>query len=110
MPDEGSKSGPENPYNPLYHEFVCVVIDGVTICGGQDRSGGPYSPGKATSDDSMSNGQCKMVEPDNRCVETCELKKIYSNRPYYGVVGPGTSCQEWAEDTVRDCKKICTTQ
>jgi RHS repeat-associated protein len=102
----GHRSGAENPLNPFYHQYLCVVISGVEFCGGQTRSGGPYSAG-ADSGGSMGEGYCEMVEPDNECVEKCELKKLKAPRPYYGLLGPGTNCQEWVGDTIEDCKLQC---
>jgi RHS repeat-associated protein len=92
-------------YPLLYHEYLCVTIDGVTTCGGQDRSGGPWSPGKPSSD-TRGGGMCKSGG-DDRCVDQCIYEAFGKARPQYGLIGPGTNCQEWAEETVERCKSAC---
>jgi RHS repeat-associated protein len=42
----------------LYHQFICVKNGQTTVCGGQDREGGPYSNGKPSQDD-INNGKCE---------------------------------------------------
>ena len=105
----GPRLYPESRWNPspFYHQYACVS-DGKSSfkCGGQDRQGGPWSPGKP-SDDQYKPDQCKQEEPDNTCIEQCLLKKFAGPRPGYGLFGPGTNCQEWAEDAVSDCRKQC---
>jgi len=102
---KGQRSGPDIPGNPLYHQYICVITsNGRTICGGQDRSGGPWSPG-TPSRDSYSPEYCTQTDPDNECLEQCLIPKLESlDRPYYGLIGPGTNCQEWANDTYNSCK------
>ena len=105
----GSRLYPESRWNPspFYHQYACVSDGkGGFKCGGQDRQGGPWSPGKP-SDDQYKPDQCKQEEPDNTCIEQCLLKKFAGPRPGYGLFGPGTNCQEWAEDAVSDCRKQC---
>lgn len=100
---------PESRLNPspFYHEYICIIDgEGGYICGGQDREGGPWSPGKP-SDDKFNEKQCKEKEPDNTCIEQCLLKKFSSKRPKYGLFGAGTNCQEWAEDALAACQKEC---
>lgn len=81
----------------LYHQFLCIKNGTLTECGGQDREGGPYSPGKP-SDDSMNNGKCIKID-DRPCIDRCLEQAIRNpNRPWYGLIGPGTNCQEWAKD------------
>jgi RHS repeat-associated protein len=36
--------------NQLHHQYLCVIIDGKKVCGGQDRKGGPWSEGKPSDD------------------------------------------------------------
>ena len=104
----GRKSGPDIWGNLLYHQYICVKQGGVTTCGGQDRTGGPYSPGKPSEGDKYNPQNCDKKNPDNKCLEDCLLKKIKDpNRPYYGLKGPGTNCQEWADDTYETCVAGC---
>ena len=98
-------------YNPtqnqLFHQYLCVVINGMTVCGGQDRKGGPFSDGKPSDDKPGDANQCikaKSCPEADKCIKD----KIESpNRPQYGLKGPGTNCQEWAIDTYSECYKLC---
>jgi RHS repeat-associated protein len=97
-------------YNPnnndLFHEFLCVKVGDKYVCGGQDRSGGPYSPGKP-SDDTFDKDQCKPLSPPCN-VDDCVKKAINDpTRPFYGLKGVGTNCQEWAEDVYARCIRQC---
>jgi len=105
----GPRLFPESKWNPspFYHKFLCVSDGkGGYTCGGQDRQEGPWSPGQP-SDDSFKPDQCKKVEPDDDCIEKCLRRKFAGPRPTYGLFGPGTNCQEWADDTLSDCRKEC---
>ncbi len=102
----GRRSGPDIPGNPLYHEYLCVYNSGTAACVGQDRSGGLWSPGQPSRDPFVTD-RCDQVEPDNACIETCILRAGSSPRPYYGLCGPGTNCQEWAERVLRSCRQQC---
>jgi hypothetical protein len=104
---EGKKSGQDIPGNPFYHQYLCTSqVPGLYQCGGQDRSDGPWSPGKPSKDDYDPN-TCEEM-PSNSCIDECISKKIFSpKRPWYGLSGPGTNCQEWANETYEDCLEIC---
>jgi len=103
----GYRSGPDIPWNPLYHEYLCVTTPDGIRCGGQDRGGNPfYSPGKP-SVDRYKPEACPLSEPDNQCVEQCILRAFGEPRPYYGLTGPGTNCQEWANEVLRRCRGQC---
>lgn len=103
----GRRTGPDISGNPLYHQYICIKLsNGTTVCGGQDRSGGSWSPGRP-SIDTYSDANCTEIEPDNECIETCMLISYNSPRPYYGLIGPGTNCQEWADSTYKSCKSKC---
>jgi RHS repeat-associated protein len=97
-------------YNPsmndLFHEFLCVKIGDKIVCGGQDRSGGPYSPGKQ-SDDTFNKDQCKQRNPPCNVDDCVKKAVIDTTRPFYGLIGPGTNCQEWAEDVYARCVRQC---
>ncbi|WP_437967423.1 DNRLRE domain-containing protein [Sorangium sp. So ce260] len=94
--------------NPLYHQYICVLQGDEMICGGQSSQGGvAYGPGKPSEDD-FHHERCEEVEPDNTCLESCLATAILSpERPDYGVIGPGTNCQEWADDTLEECRDYC---
>jgi len=102
----GSRSGPDIPGNPLFHEFLCVKNGNVVTCGGQDRSGDAFSPGKPSNDQFVPQ-QCEEAAPDNNCLEQCLLNGFSGPRPFYGLAGPGTNCQEWAGDVLSRCKRQC---
>ncbi len=101
----GQRSGPDIWGNPLYHQYICVIkSNGEKVCGGQDRLGGLWSRG-TPSEDYYSPENCTQTDPDNECLEQCLINAINSpKRPYYGLFGPGTNCQEWADDTYNTCK------
>ena len=102
----GLRSGPDIPGNPLFHEFLCVKNGDAVTCGGQDRTGGPFSPGKP-SDDKFVPQQCDEIAPDNDCLEQCLIDAFSAQRPFYGLTGPGTNCQEWAGYVLSRCKRQC---
>lgn len=90
----------------LHHQYICVKNGKTTVCGGQDRAGGPYSPGTPSKDDFNAN-QCKKKD-DRSCVDKCLVKAIQNpKRPYYGLAGPGTNCQEWATESYSQCVSQC---
>ena len=90
----------------LYHQYICVKNGKATVCGGQDRSGGPYSPG-TPSKDVMEVGRCEKKD-DRPCMDKCLTDAIKNpRRPYYGLIGPGTNCQEWANETYSQCVTQC---
>jgi uncharacterized protein RhaS with RHS repeats len=102
----GTKSGPDIWGNPAYHQYICVKDGKTTICGGQDRSGGPWSPGKP-SNDKFNPSSCEKKD-DRSCMDKCLTRAIQSpDRPPYGLVGPGTNCQEWADTTYMQCVYDC---
>ena len=101
----GERSGPDVPGNPLYHEYYCVEANGQTTCYGQDRQSGPWGLGKL-SNDSFDPNNCKEIS-SNGCIEECLKKNGGGKRPWYGLCGPGTNCQEWANDAIDACNKEC---
>jgi len=102
----GTRSGPDIPGNPLYHEYLCVYNSSSAACVGQDRAGGPWSPGQP-SRDPFNTDRCTEAEPDNACIENCVLSAGRSPRPSYGLCGPGTNCQEWVSATLSSCRSQC---
>jgi RHS repeat-associated protein len=94
---------------PLFHQYLCVVQGDKIVCGGQDHAGnGLYSPGKP-SDDTMSAGTCGYTSGNNNCFDNCVLARIEDpKRPQYSVQNwPGTNCQSWADDVVKQCVEQC---
>ncbi len=109
---KGSRSGPDIFFNPFYHEYFCVEINGKLICSGQTAKTMwdiIYGEGRATTpnEDNMSKGECE-VAGINKCLVRCILKKLQNlNRPNYGLIGPGTNCKEWNKDIFKDCMDSC---
>jgi RHS repeat-associated protein len=104
----GQRTGPDIWGNPLYHEYYCVgTIGGGIRCFGQDRAGGawPWEPGKP-SDNTFIPQNCEEI-PSGDCFERCLESKGLQPRPWYGLCGPGTNCQEWAERQISECRKQC---
>lgn len=100
--------------NPLYHQFIGIVRpDGSAITGGQDRAGGPWSPGKPSEGDGApgSGAECKKVEDDNECLEQCLIGKFAAPRPKYSLVlqslTGGQNCQGWSDSTLAQCQASC---
>ncbi len=100
--------------NPLYHQFIGVIRpDGSVITGGQDRAGGPFSPGKPSEGDgtASSGAECKKVEDDNQCIEQCLMGKFAAPRPKYSLVlqslTSGQNCQSYANNTLAQCQASC---
>ncbi len=93
-----------------YHEYYCVSNGGVTRCCGQttdSRTGyGPGRPTRPDEGDVVDPEQCTTF-PASDCVERCLLRNCDAPRPYYGVVGPGTNCQEWTADSRNACRDRC---
>ena len=93
--------------NPLFHQYLCAVVDGKITCGGQDRKGKPWSPGKPSDDKPEDANQCvkaKSCPEADKCIKEAIDD---SNRPDYGLFGPGTNCQEWVNDTYARCYLRC---
>jgi hypothetical protein len=107
LPDAGRKSGPESRLNPLYHQYICIRNGEVTECGG--LTGPLYGHGRSSSpqDDFFTPNFCEEVEPDNLCIERCLTRNFGEPRPFYGLAGPGTNCQEWADDRLLACRIVC---
>ncbi len=107
----GQRSGPDIPFNPLYHMFICVIdASGNVTCGGQDHPGKKWydpisSPGQPTKD-VFKPELCEKVEPDNSCLEKCLLTKFNEPRPRYGIPF-GQDCHEWANGAMSDCRSQC---
>jgi RHS repeat-associated protein len=108
-PRSSRKSGPDVWGNPLYHQFLCVQEKGESpVCGGLTQANGnPFGPG-AKSKDSFIPGRCDVASGDNACLESCLLKKFDGPRPWYGVTGVGTNCQQWADDAFNTCSRTCS--
>jgi len=103
----GTRSGPDIPGNPAYHQYSCVVdSQGNITCGGQDRTGNWWnSPGKP-SNDKFDPKRCKQSQPDNQCFEDCLIDEWKKPRPRYGIPF-GTDCQEYDYNVNRTCRKKC---
>jgi len=104
--ESGTKSGPDFQGNPLYHQYICVGKKDSPVCGGQSSGGKLYGVG-VPSKDKYNSDRCNEKHPDNDCLEKCLQKKITGPRPYYGLVGIGTNCHEWADDVIKECQKEC---
>ncbi len=107
---KGSRSGPDIPGNPFYHQYLCINNGEVTTCGGQTRDPAKNplfpSPGEP-SKDQFEPEQCEQVEPDNQCLENCLKNQFQLPRPPYALGPLGTDCQEWANDTLANCQQQC---
>lgn len=79
MGGSGAKSGPDIWGNPAYHQYICVKVGNTTVCGGQDRAGGPWSPGKP-SDDKFNPSSCEKKD-DRSCMDKCLTQKIQNREP-----------------------------
>ncbi len=65
----------------------------------------PWGHG-APSQDYYDPRHCEKVS-ENKCMEACLLGTFVQPRPWYGLIGPGTNCQEWADQVYGDCSKKC---
>lgn len=110
---QGRKNGPDWPFNPLFHQYICIVNGEVRDCGGQTVAQGEgfFGPGEPTIPDAdfFSPDRCDEVAPDDFCLETCLRQKFGEPRPHFGLVGPGTNCKEWANNAFADCQTFCET-
>ncbi len=107
----GKKSGPDIFINPFYHEYYCIGNPDSPSCYGQscsncDEDETIYGTGWP-SNDSYDSGRCGEIEDDNECFEKCLLREGISPRPSYGLIGPGTSCQEWTDNAITTCRRQC---
>ena len=104
----GTRSGPDIPGNPLFHQYLCIERNGRVICGGQTSvSGRPYGPGAPSNDVFNPDPRFCEVIGTNECVDNCLLRRFDEKRPWYGLVGPGTNCQEWSNDLIQACLDEC---
>jgi hypothetical protein len=109
-PGSGTRSGPNFSWNPLYHQYICVATPAGITCGGQTAAGsGPthlFNEG-LPSDDHFDPNRCEPTGPPDDCMDQCLLAAFTGKRPYYGILGPGTNCQEWSNDALSLCERIC---
>ncbi|CAG0980023.1 partial Protein RhsC, partial [Myxococcaceae bacterium] len=106
-PGSGTRSGPDVSWNPLYHQYVCVVTPAGITCGGQTAVGGdPWGEG-LPSDDHFDPNRCEPTGPPDDCMDQCLLAAFSGKRPRYGLFGPYTNCQEWSNDALSLCERIC---
>jgi RHS repeat-associated protein len=102
----GTKSGWDFSWNPLYHKYICVKQGGEIICGGQSGGGKLYGSGQQSNDHFVAY-RCKKADSNN-CIDNCLKRKILEKkRPFYGLKGPGTNCQEWANNSYVACQEEC---
>jgi RHS repeat-associated protein len=106
-PGSGTRSGPDFPSNPLYHQYICVATPAGITCGGQTAVGGdPWGEG-LPSDDHFDPNRCEPTGPPDNCMDQCLLAAFTGKRPRYGLFGPYTNCQEWSNDALSLCERIC---
>ena len=98
------------PGNPFYHQFLCVIEpNGNTTCGGQDRTGNPFSSAGKPSEDYYPFNRPDLCEKrdDRECVDNCVQRRLRNpERPRYGIPF-GTDCQEWSDDVLIKCQNEC---
>jgi RHS repeat-associated protein len=99
---QGRRSGPDIWGNPLYHQYLCVQIGGKMVCGGQDRRGNPFWSAGRPSNDTYSEPNCDPF-PTTPAQDQCVADRFKGGRPQYGLLGPGTNCQEWAREVLHQC-------
>lgn len=106
-PTDNERSGPDIWGNPFYHEYICVN----GVCFGQAPSGSIWgSPGRPTTPkdgDTFDKSRCEQKQPWDDCFERCVVSEGKKPRPGYGFTGPGTNCQEWVDDVVKNCLTKC---
>jgi RHS repeat-associated protein len=109
-PGSGTRSGPDFSFNPLYHQYICVATPAGVACGGQTAAGSGlthmYNQG-LPSEDHFDPLRCEPTGPPDDCVDQCLLFAFKGKRPYYGLVGPGSNCQEWSNDVLSICEDVC---
>ena len=110
----GTRTGPDISFNPLYHQYTCIVdADGNTQCGGQSYSlngplggaGGIGAPG-APSKDEFRADRCEINLQKDDCFENCLREEWDKPRPWYGIPF-GTDCQEYDNSVNQRCRKKC---
>ncbi|WP_155312621.1 RHS repeat domain-containing protein [Desulfosarcina ovata] len=102
----GERSGPDVPGNPLYHQYLCVERGGVVTCCGQTGQDDRFYGLGAPSNDDFNPENCELIGA-NRCIDNCLLQRFNNQRPNYGLVGPGTNCQEWSDNQFQECFDNC---
>jgi hypothetical protein len=114
----GRKNGPDEDWNLLHHRYLCVVVDGEMVCGGQDRGGDPFGgPGKPSRDEFKLLRCDKIRSSEEGCVERCLKDRIESDeRPAYDLrsstvlkafSGDGENCQTWVKRSYSQCLTAC---
>lgn len=110
--------GPPGPPPPplLNHQYVCTG-NPATCSSTTAGSGGaldntwpnPGSPGKPTTPDTdyYDERACKKISDKDECLEGCIRDELYQPRPHYRVGPGGVDCQEYTNQIVRKCKKLC---
>src|SRR5262249_3272184 len=105
MRSDQRRSFNENPWNPLFHEFICTDNPNPSsppICGGLQSSNGGILGWGAQSQDEFSRDRCLQMDSKHQnCFDQCVFEAIQGNRPtiyflggYFS--GPIQNCQAWA--------------
>lgn len=86
------------------HDYLCVQTSQGYVCGGQTTNNAWMYGGQSADTQSVWNPQlCKPVSRDSSAA-SCVSRAFIEPRPGYGLVGPGTNCQEWAKAVLDRCK------
>jgi RHS repeat-associated protein len=101
-PNSGQRSGPDVSWNPLHHEYICVDdTKGGMTCFGQDLKG--FMTG-VPSQDEFDPSRCTRIPNNTPAMDAClRMQATDLSRPDYGVIGPGTNCQEWVKEVLQRC-------
>jgi hypothetical protein len=109
-PTAKRKNGSQKKWNPVYHEYICIVVGGKEVCASQNPPKGKrFGPGIDNfGRDKYYPHLCDKVRGDDKCFEDC-LKKDHFDapRPYFFFLGPKTNCQEWTDNALKDCRSKC---
>jgi RHS repeat-associated protein len=103
------KSGWDNEWSPLYHNYLCVLSgDGKPACGGKDKEGGaPWGPGIPSQDTFHADRRCKPISDNNKCYDDCIRDWIHPETPRgYYFLG-FTDCQTFVYQGKHTCYEQC---
>ena len=106
--------GAPGEYGPLYHQFICVVLDHATYCFGLTTYNGSLDfPGSIVNvpgsfEPDKPNNSCKR-QSTKRCVDSCLLGMAEQPAPDYSLlnVPGGMNCQKFATSAMAYCQAKC---
>jgi RHS repeat-associated protein len=108
-----TRYGPDIYFNPVYHEYLCVVSpNGKSTCGGLRPKTPPTDPFTPVpgepSEDYFEPKRCDRISnAPNSCYERCVAKRIDKNTPRPSYTLATYNCKDFASEIIWSCMTEC---